>query len=343
MTTNTSPRTPINPPATIALTGATGFVGRYLVRELLSRGYVVRALIRDREKARAVLPANAGSGKLSFVQGSMSDQNKVEELLTGAHACINLIGIIREVRDAKTNQAVTFKKSHVETTRSLVSTCTSRGVHRYIQMSALGVSPNGVSEYQRTKFEAETIVRLSTLDWTIMRPGLIHGPDGEFIQMMRAILRGEIPPYLFAPYFTRGVEDTRVPLGGISRVDPKVQPIAVQDCVKAFANALTNEATIGEVYNLVGSEVLDWPSLLRYMRDEMGAEKIEPFGLPAEIAAIGATVAAKIGLGPAVPFDAGMALMGAQDSTATLEKCRADLKVDPAAFREVFKKYARAL
>ena len=80
MTTNTTQRTPINPPATIALTGATGFVGRYLVRELLSRGYVVRALIRDREKARAVLPANAGSGKLSFVQGSMSDQNKVEEL-----------------------------------------------------------------------------------------------------------------------------------------------------------------------------------------------------------------------------------------------------------------------
>jgi len=225
----------------------------------------------------------------------------------------------------------------------LVSTCTNRSVQRYIQMSALGVSPNGVCEYQRTKFEAETIVRLSTLDWTIMRPGLIHGPDGEFIQMMKSILRGEIPPYLFAPYFTRGVEDTRVPLGGISRIDPKVQPIAVQDCVKAFANALTAEATIGEVYNLVGAEVLDWPSLLRFMRDELRAEKIEPFGLPAEIAAVGATIAAKIGLGPAVPFDAGMALMGAQDSTANLDKCRADLKVDPAPFREVFKKYAAAL
>src|SRR5690349_14947477 len=63
---------------TIALTGASGVVGRYLTRELLSRGHSVRGLVRSREKARAVLPQE---GRLTLVQGDISDQGVAERLL----------------------------------------------------------------------------------------------------------------------------------------------------------------------------------------------------------------------------------------------------------------------
>ncbi len=326
---------------TVAVTGATGFVGRYVVRALLARGHKVRALIRSREKAREVLPL--GNDQLTLIAGDVLERERIDELLRGCTAAVHLVGIIREKRDVATGESVTFRKSHVEATRSMVAACQAMGVQRYIHMSALGVTSNGVSEYQKTKFEAETIVRLSTLSWTVLRPGLIHGRDGEFVQMMAKILRGEAAPFLFAPYFTRGVEDTRVPLGGVTQVDPVVQPISVEDVAAAFAAAVTNDVSIGEVYNLVGSEKLDWPTLLRAMRDAMGAGKIEPFGLPAEPAAIGATVAGFIGLGNILPFDAGMARMAAQDSTANGTKFREDFRMDVSPFKATFAKYAGAL
>jgi hypothetical protein len=75
----------------------------------------------------------------------------------------------------------------------------------------------------------------------------------------------------------------------------------------------------------------------------MHAGKIEPFGLPGDIAAIGATVASAIGFGDAVPFDAGMALMGSQDATASLDKVRADLGMEPRGFRPSFAAYASSI
>lgn len=326
---------------TVAVTGATGFVGRYVVRALLARGHKVRALIRTREKAREVLPIS--NPNLTLVAGDVLDTARIDDLLGGCTAAIHLVGILREKRDVATGEAVTFRKSHVEATRTLVSRCQALGVQRYIHMSALGATPNGVSEYQKTKFEAESIVRLSTLSWTVLRPGMIHGKDGEFVQMMAKILRGDAAPYLFAPYFTRGVEDTRVPLGGITQHDPVVQPVSVEDVAAAFALALNNDVTIGEVYNIVGSEAMDWPTLLRAMGEDMGIDNVKPFGIPGEPAAIGATVAGFIGLGNALPFDAGMARMAAQDSTANNTKFREDFKMDVKPFRAAFKSYARAL
>lgn len=336
---------PANSPSDlpVAVTGSTGFVGRYVVRTLLERGYRVRALVRTREKAKAQLPPVTPGGSLQLVVGDVLDAASLGALLAGTQAAIHLVGIIREKRDMATGEAITFRKAHIEATRRMVVSCGDHGVHRYLHMSALGVTPNGVSEYQKSKFEAETLVRLSSLGWTIFRPGLIHGPDGEFVQMMASILRGKVAPYLFAPYFTRGIEEKRVPLGGVTHHDPSVQPVAVEDVASAFASAISNQETIGEVYNLVGSEVLDWPTLLRFMRDALGAGRIQPFGLPSEPAAIGATIAAKLGFGSLLPFDAGMARMAAQDSTASLDKFRHDFRFEPRAFREAFTKYAAAV
>ncbi|MBS0195212.1 MAG: NAD(P)H-binding protein [Planctomycetes bacterium] len=328
---------------TIAVTGASGFVGRYVVRELVSRGYAVRALVRDMNKARAVLPATGAGGAVQLVRGDVLDAGIVAELLRGcgtSGACINLIGIIREKRGVAAGESVTFRKAHVESTRALVAGCGESGTRRFLQMSALGVTPNGVCEYQTSKFEAEQIVRMSELDWTIFRPGLIHGPDGDFMQMMKHILEGSAPPYLFAPYFTRGIEDKSVPLGAVQQRDPLVQPVAVEDVAAAFATALESPASIGEVYNLVGSEAMDWPTMLRFMGASLGAGNVAPFGVPAEAAANAATAAGKLGFGSLLPFDAGMARMGAMDTTANSTKVREDLGLDLKPFRSTFGAYA---
>lgn len=325
----------MNTISTVAVTGATGFVGRYVVRELLRQGYAVKALARDHAKAKGVLPEKA-----RVVGGDVLNQADVDELLQGCQACINLVGIIREKRGSGNTQ--TFRGIHVQAPRVLVSRCEALGVGRFVHISALGARDTGVSEYQRTKWEGEQVVRLSELEWTIFRPGLIHGPDGEFVRTATGWVRGHSAPFIFLPYFTCTVEDTRVPLGPVKVIDPHVQPVAAQDVARAVVAALATPASIGEIYNLVGSESLSWPQMLVQMRDHIpGANRsLRPIGLPCHVGAIGAMIAARLGLGAMLPFDVGMARMGAEDSTASLDKLKSHFGFTPAPFSEVFNGYA---
>lgn len=317
----------------VAVTGASGFVGRHVVRELLSRGYGVRALVRDRAKARAALPAAA-----TLVFGDVNDAQSLDDLARGCDAMIHLVGIIREAAEGQT-----FRKMHVDATRSALRACAAAGITRYLHMSAIGVSELGKTEYQRSKFEGEKLVRESDLDWTIFRPGLIHGPGSEFIEMMENLGSGLVAPWLFIPYFTRGVEDKRVPLGSESDVDPVVQPVWVEDVAKAFATALERPETTGEIYNLVGSEALAMPALLEQIKEGThGNAHLHPFGVPAKAAVAAATVAGKLGLGRLLPFDAGMAIMGSLDATAEREKVRRHLGLATRGFGETFATYAAA-
>src|ERR1051325_961106 len=109
---------------TVAVTGATGVVGRYVVCELLKRGYGVRALVRSREKVRTTLPSDGG---LSIVVGDISEQGVVDRLLDGVSACINLLGILRESRGEQGARPQTFQRIHVEATRLLVHRCERAG------------------------------------------------------------------------------------------------------------------------------------------------------------------------------------------------------------------------
>ncbi|CAG1010534.1 NADH dehydrogenase,E; NADH dehydrogenase [Phycisphaerales bacterium] len=326
----------MNTITTVAVTGATGFVGRYVVRELVAAGYQVRALVRDRAKARTLLP----SARVTVIQGDALDRPRVDEMLNAAQACINLLGIIREAPNGQT-----FERVHTRATRLLVERCEALSVRRFVQMSALNVRDVASCEYQRTKWEAEKAVRTSSLDWTILRPSLIHGPEGEFVHLAKRWAGGHHAPWLFIPYFSREVEDKRVPLGAVSFADPMVQPIDVRDAAKAFAACLPNETTFGEVYNLVGSEALSFPDMLRHIRDHVhGANRdLEPHGIPGHAAGLAAKAAGMMGLGSLLPFDEGMAVMGTEDATANLEKVKADLGLNPRPFRAAFAEYAASV
>jgi len=321
-------------PLTIAVTGATGFVGRSVVRELLTRGHAVRALVRDAKKAAKVLGPTP-----ALIVGDALDESATSELVRSCDACTHLIGIIREMG------AQTFQAVHVGATRHMLAACKGAGVNRYVHMSALGVSDEGRTRYQKTKFEAEVFVRRSGLDWTIFRPALIHGPAGEFTQMAARWVRGDAPPYMFLPYFKRPEIDDRVPLGAVHYHDPLVAPVSVDDVAWCFAEALDRPETVGEIYNLAGSETLSWPDMLRHIRDHTprANESLEPLGIPAPIAAGMARAASLVGLGGLLPHDDGMPIMGAEDSTATLDKVEAHFNFTPVGFRERFEEYAERL
>jgi nucleoside-diphosphate-sugar epimerase len=339
---------------TVAVTGATGFVGRYIVRELLERGYGARALVRDRSKARGVLPRQAPG--LALVEGDILAEGAAAELVRGVDACIHLIGIIREDPGA----GVTFKRMHVEATRAVVRACevesgaTGRA-RRLIHMSALGADPEGPAPYQKSKWESEQFVRHSGrggavaeggegLEWTIFRPSLIHGPDGEFVQMVRGLASGQEAPYYFIPYFTRRVVDTSVPMGPVRNESALVSPIAVEDVARAFVAAIDRPQTFGEVYNLVGPDTLTWPELLITLRDHLPgtSRSLVPWGIPGTTGVAVARIARRLGLASILPFGESEPAMAMEDSTAERAKVVAHLGLEPRPFAEAVESYAAA-
>jgi uncharacterized protein YbjT (DUF2867 family) len=218
-------------------------------------------------------------------------------------------------------------------------------VRRLVQVSALGVNGDAKAAYQRTKWEGEQIVRRSGLDWTILRPGLVHGEGSGFMDTAVGWVRGSSQPWFFLPYFARGVPSSDVPLAAIRREPTDVMPIAVQDVAWAAAECLSNPESIGEIINLVGPERMSWPEMLGAIRDHVPGARTDllPRGVPAEAAAVQAKVAKQLGIGGLLPFDEGMAIMGAQDSTANPEKARLLLNLAPRPFSESFRAYCARL
>jgi uncharacterized protein YbjT (DUF2867 family) len=325
------------PLPTIALAGASGFIGSHIARELLARGYGVRGLVRDRERALRALPRD---DRLKLIQGDVASDEAIAGLVAGAAACINAVGILRPEPAGQS-----FRKLHVDVPRRLARAAAPAGLRRIIHVSALGVGADARTDYLRTKFEGEQIIQRSGLDWTIFRPGLVHGPGSGFMELAAGWVRGTRQPWFFLPYFARGVVSSDVPLAAIRREPARVMPIAVEDVAWAIAQSLSNPDTVGEIINLVGPEELSWPELLEFIRDTVpGARRdLIPRGVPVEAAAIQARIAAKLGLGNLLPFDEGMAVMGSQDSTASPEKARLILNLSPRPFRESLRQYAARL
>jgi len=323
------------PQSTIAVTGATGFVGRHIVARLLEKGCRVRALSRSSEKAREVLDQGAiDDGRISLCPGTLEDPDALRHLVEGCDACINLVGIIRET----TGQS--FEQVHLDGTRAITQACRQFDPQmRYVQMSALGVGPDKRAGYRDTKHRAEQTVRNSGLPWTIIRPCLVHGPGGEFTGMVVDWVRGKAPPYLFIPYFSRWKQ------GRFGFEAPSIAPVFVEDVARVFVDSLHIDATIGKNYDLAGSQTLPFPEMFKvYAKHISPQPKNRPaIGLPWFVGAWKARIAKLIGLGRLLPFDEGMAIMGGRDSISDNASVIADFGFKPAEFEASLQTYADRL
>ncbi len=225
----------------IFLTGANGFVGSHMVEGLLERGHEVCALTHVR-RGHAAVP-----GVIPVV-GDVNDASSYQEVLATCDAAIHLVGIIREVR----SRNVTFERLHVQATEAMVTASQKAGIGRYIQMSALGTREGAISAYHQTKWAAETVVRRSSVPWTIFRPSLIFGPRDSFVNMLADTLR-KTP---IMPTMGDGLY--------------RLQPIHVKDVVRCFLDALEREDTVGQTYAICGQDRLSYREILDAISHALG-------------------------------------------------------------------------
>lgn len=238
----------------VFLTGGTGYIGSYVLRELLAEGHRVRCLTRraEIEEDRWELDPE----RIETVSGDVTDPASLEGAADGCDAAIHLVGIIEE----RPREGLTFEAVHAEGTRNVVEEARRCGLDTFVHMSANGARPDGASRYEVTKWEAEDHVRSAGFDhWTIFRPSIVFGKPGsgqpEFASELTETL---IRPFPVWPVFGSG--------------NYEVQPVHVEPLAEAFVAALTLPAAAGSTYCAAGRRRLTFEETLDVIARGIGIE-----------------------------------------------------------------------
>ena len=134
----------------VAIFGGTGFVGSYIIDELIKNKHKPIVLVRSGSEHKLIQ-----KDKCKIVTGDLNDHNAIEKTIKFAESVIYTIGLVREFP----KKGISFNQTHFEGVKSTVDAAVKNGVSRYILMSANGVKVDGTA-YQKTKYVGEEYLKL---------------------------------------------------------------------------------------------------------------------------------------------------------------------------------------
>ncbi len=286
----------------VLVTGAAGFVGMHACRELVRRGWKVRALVRDAAKGASRL----GEEKLELLVGDVRDESALASALEGASAVVHLAAIAIE------RAGDDYESTNTQATELLLRQAARAGATRFIYMSQNGASSGSPYEFLRSKGLAEDAVRGSGLRWTALKPSVIFGPQDAFVNVLARMIH--LSPLVFP-----------VPGGGRARF----QPIAVRDVAAAVGIALDRDDTIGSAYPLGGPAVLTLQDMTERILVAMRARRIL---VPVPVAALRPLVAIMQRVVPRPPVTTGLLDLLSIDNTVPENEIRKTFGITPVPF-----------
>ncbi|MBI5233511.1 MAG: complex I NDUFA9 subunit family protein [Deltaproteobacteria bacterium] len=286
----------------IFITGATGFVGRTLVAELVKEGSTVRCLVRDIRKSAHI----AGEG-VELVQGDVTDPVSVESAIgPDVSAVIHLVGIIAETRGAS------FNAVHVQGTCNVVNACVKKAVKRYIHISALGARDGARSLYHKTKWQAEEIIRASGLVYTIFRPSVIFGKHDRFTNLFAKIMR--FSPVVFVPGNGQNL----------------MQPVFVSALARLMSACLHDPRAYNKVFEVGGPEAYSFDDVFDEIARSLG-KKVMKIHVPMPLMRLAAAISE--GVLPSPPITRDQLIMLEEDNI-TEEDHFKEFGITPTGFRQ---------
>jgi len=222
---------------TVVIFGASGFLGRYIINELLKSNWIIKVFVRNPNKAKH-LTLMGKLGQVSIHQCDIMDSNKVEKSIINANKVINLVGILEE----KNKQ--NFKNIHLIGATNIANGCLKNDVDSYIHFSALGLYDGNHSKYAKSKLEAESTIKNIFKKTIIFKPSVVFGPEDQFTNKFAKMASLS----LFLPLINSG--------------KTKFQPVYVKDIAKAVGVVINNNIHNGKIYNLGGPEILNFKEIL---------------------------------------------------------------------------------
>lgn len=179
------------PGGTVAVTGATGFIGGAVARQLASVGWTVKTLVRSLPRANTLRRAN-----VTLIEGDLSNGEALTSLLSGARAVVHCAGSVRGV------DFEDFAPANVEGTERIATLAAQMDPPPlFVSLSSLAAREPHLSPYAASKREGERALErcAGSMPLTILRPPAVYGPgDREMLPLLLLMMRG-IAPVLGAP------------------------------------------------------------------------------------------------------------------------------------------------
>ena len=129
---------------TVTIFGGSGFLGRYVVRQLAREGWVIRCAVRDPKRAQFLKPMGV-VGTLVPMATRLQDEASVARAVEGADAVVNLVGILYE------SGPQSFDAVHHLGAKRIAKAAKAAGVRQLVQISAIGASTKSASDYARSR------------------------------------------------------------------------------------------------------------------------------------------------------------------------------------------------
>jgi uncharacterized protein YbjT (DUF2867 family) len=236
----------------ILVTGATGFIGPYVVQRLVDDGHTVRVL-EHTVGSSAALPSQEA------VEGSMTDPASLRPAVDGQEAVVHLVAIL-------SGKPEEFQSVMAQGTRDLLAAAREAGVGRFVLMSALGTTEEtkDLVPYYGAKWQMEQDVKASGLEHVIFRPSFVFGRDGGALGQFKKIAK--LAPV--TPIVGPGTQ--------------RIQPIWVEDVAAYFAAAIEKPEAANRTFEVGGPDAVTWNEFWSRLKRAQGARRPSihlPFGL----------------------------------------------------------------
>ena len=218
--------------------GASGQIGRHLIRKLTKNNYKVTAVTRNIHQKGYVLKTQANAGYIDVVELNIFNENKLRDLISRANICINLIGILYEK-----NKGNTFKNIHAIFPALISKICKEHNVQQFIQLSALGIDDAIDSNYAKSKLEGEKNIKNNFINATILRPSVVYSVDDNFTTNFMTLLNRL---FIFPLYYNGGT---------------KFMPIHCSDLTEIIYQVISKNI-ISKTIECVGPETISLKDIL---------------------------------------------------------------------------------
>jgi len=251
----------------LALTGATGFIGQHLLRELPKRGHRLRVLLRR--------PAAVPIAAASAVIGDLARPRNMAAALEGVDAVIHSAGIAHAMSGIPEDD---YRVVNTEATIGLARAARRAGAKRFIFLSTIraqcgpatdtvmteAVEPAPTDAYGRSKLAAERGLAEVDIDWVALRATLVYGPGvkGNMAQLMR-LARSPVP----------------LPLGNLRA---RRSLLAVENLAAAIETVLATPEPLRRAFVAADPQALTVAEMIAAMRRGLG-RRPNMFPLPATL------------------------------------------------------------
>lgn len=223
----------------ILITGASGLLGKNLLRALRCRGHEIVAGVRD----SAAITDVAAIRSLTIDFSRDLSSARWLPRLRGVDVVINTVGIIAE------ESGQSYEHIHTRAPQALFRACAEAGVKRVIQISALGADDSATTEFLRSKKRADDYLLDLPIGAVVVLPSLIFACDGESTQL-----------------FARWAGSRIIPLPGCG--DQRIQPLHVDDLTEAVVRLVETPAVPARIA-AVGARSLSLRDYLAVLRRHM--------------------------------------------------------------------------